>query len=251
MATEKDSAYVLRLVDFSESSSVVTMLTRDHGRISALAKGAHRRKGPFDSALDLLTQSRIVFLRKSSGSLDLLTEAKLQWRFRPPGLSLAPLYAGYYVAELLLNLTGDYDPHPKLFDLTDNILQGLVQGDEVMPSVLRFELLALRLLGHFPNLDTCVECGEPVQMRGRIAFGQLAGGVLCGKCRPGRRQVVSASAAMLQLMKNFSDTDNNDWRKTPVDPAVCGELRGLLTHYITHLIGHKPRMYRYLGGGSK
>jgi DNA repair protein RecO (recombination protein O) len=246
MAAEKDSAFVLRLVDFSESSNVVTMLTREHGRISALAKGAQRLKGPFDSALDLLTRSRIVFLRKSSGGLDLLTEAKLQWRFRPPGRSLTPLYAGYYLAELLLNLTDDYDPHPQLFDLTNTTLRGLADGADVMPSVLRFELVALRLLGHLPNLDACVECSEPVPMQGRIAFGQLSGGVLCRKCRPGHRQVASASAAMLQVMRGFADMDNNDWQAIQIESAVRGELRGLLSHYISHLIGHKPHMHQYL-----
>ena len=106
----------MRLVDFSETSSVVTLFTREFGKVQALAKGGRRPKGPFESALDLLALCRIVFLRKSSDALDLLTEAKLERRFRPPAGSLPALYAGYYMAELLGKLTDNYDPHPELFD---------------------------------------------------------------------------------------------------------------------------------------
>ena len=107
MPAEKATAIVLRTVEFSETSLVVTLFTREFGKIGALAKGGRRLKGPFESALDLLALCRIVFLRKSSDALDLLTEAKLLRRFRPAGRDLSSLYAGYYVAELLGELTDD------------------------------------------------------------------------------------------------------------------------------------------------
>ena len=90
MAAEKTDAIVLRVIDFSETSCVVTLMTRDFGKITALAKGARRRKSPFEAALDLLSVCRIVFLRKTSGAMDLLTEAKLQRRFRTCLLYTSP-----------------------------------------------------------------------------------------------------------------------------------------------------------------
>src|ERR1700759_1186677 len=107
MSSEKATALVLRVIEFSETSAIVTLLTRECGKVRALAKGARRPKGPFESALDLLGLCRIVFLPKSSDSLDLLTEAKLERRFRPAARDLSRLYAGYYVAELLNELTHD------------------------------------------------------------------------------------------------------------------------------------------------
>src|SRR5437762_14118142 len=111
MSTEKAEALVLRVIEFSETSSVVTLFTREFGKVHGLAKGARRPKGPFQSALDLLARVRLVFLRKSSEALDLLTEAKLERRFRSPGRDLSCLYGAYYVAELLNELTHDGDPH--------------------------------------------------------------------------------------------------------------------------------------------
>ena len=168
MNSEKATALVLRVVEFSETSSVVTLFTREFGKIHGLAKGARRPKGPFESALDLLGLCRIVFLRKSPGALDLLTEAKLLKRFRPCGRELSSLYAGYYVAELLNELTDDYDPHPELFDEAVAMLAGLAAGegaagDAVATLIARFELVTLNLLGHLPSLEQCVECGKPVE----------------------------------------------------------------------------------------
>ncbi len=78
----KATAIVLRTVEFSETSLILTLFTREFGKVRGLAKGARRLKSAFESALDLLALCRIVFLRKSSEALDLLTEAKLLRRFR-------------------------------------------------------------------------------------------------------------------------------------------------------------------------
>ena len=109
-------ALVLRSVDVFETSKVLTLFTRDLGKVSALAKGARRLKSPFASGLDLLSVCDIVLLHKASDALDLLTEAVLVERHEPFRRDLAALYAGYYVAELLHDLTDHHDPHPRLFD---------------------------------------------------------------------------------------------------------------------------------------
>jgi DNA repair protein RecO (recombination protein O) len=251
MSSEKATALVLNVVEFSETSSVVALFTREFGKIRGLAKGARRPKGPFESALDLLALCRIVFLRKSSGTLDLLTEAKLQRRFRPRGHDLSSLYAGYYVAELLSELTDDYDPHPELFDAAEQTLAGLAGEGSVVSWIARFELTALRLLGHLPSLEACVECGRPIHADGRVAFGFLAGGVLCGSCRAGKRQVVSVSPGVVRAMIHLAAESPNGEPPAKIEPKIGGELWAVLNHYLTHLIGHKPRMLEYLAGMAK
>lgn len=246
MSSEKATAIVLKVVEFSETSSIVTLFSRQFGKIHGIAKGARRPKGPFESALDLLARCQVVFLRKSSGALDLLTEAKLERRFRPPGHDLSCLYAGYYVAELLSELTDDYDPHPDLFDLAEQTLDGLSHVGSTSLLVLRFELAALALLGHLPSLEMCVECGTPVQTSARVAFGLISGGVLCAKCRVGKRNVVSISGGALQAMGRLAELDGEAWKRLTIDPKVRGELRGVIGNYISHLLGHRPKMHEYL-----
>jgi DNA repair protein RecO (recombination protein O) len=245
MSAEKSLAIVLRTIEFSETSVVATLFTEQFGKISALAKGARRPKGPFESALDLLAVVRIVFLHKSSDALDLLTEAKLERRFRAAARDLSRLYAGYYVAELLTELTDAGDPHAELFSAADRTLARLDSDAPVAPTVLDFELTALQLLGHLPSLHDCVGCGNPVEGVGRIAFGLVVGGVLCSTCRPGQRQVVSISAPALVAMRKLTE-ENENAELMDLEPKVRGELRGILSSYLAHLLGHKPKMHDYL-----
>lgn len=251
MSTEKSLALVLRVIDFSETSVVSTLFTRDFGKIQGLAKGARRPKGPFESALDLLCLCRLVFVRKSSDALDLLTEAKLERRFRAAESDLSRLYAGYYVAELLDELTDNGDPHPELFDLACHTLAALdgSAGNATAPVaalVLVFELSALRILGHLPQLEQCVECGTAIQPQGRVAFGMLTGGVLCARCRPGKSQVVSLTQGAWQLLRQMSRSEQGIPTTDP-DRRAYGEVRGVINQYLSHLLGRRPRMHEYLG----
>jgi DNA repair protein RecO (recombination protein O) len=156
------------------------------------------------------------------------------------------LYAAYYVAELLGEMTDDDDPHPDLFDLADQTLAALATGESVAKWLVRFELGALRLLGHAPSLDACVECGTAVTPTGRVAFGLLDGGVLCPKCRAGKKQVVQVNAGVLRSMTLLADPNGVAWRRMEISSSGLGEMRALLNHYFAHLLGHRPRMYEYL-----
>lgn len=252
MSSEKTLAIVLRVVEFSETSVVVTLFTQQFGKISALAKGARRPKGPFESALDVLAMIRIVFLHKSSESLDLLTEAKLERRFRSASQDLGRLYAGYYVAELLQEMTDRGDPHPALFQAADEALVSIDAGELLPAVILRFELRALQDLGHMPLLDACVVCGEAFEShQGRIAFGLLAGGILCERCRQGQRQVVSVSQPAIQVLRALSSASADSWKTIDFPTSVRGELRGVMGSYLANLLGHKPKMHELLGTLAK
>jgi DNA repair protein RecO (recombination protein O) len=113
--------------------------------------------------------------------------------------------------------------------------------------ILRFELCGLHILGHLPSLEACVECGNPVPMTGRVSFGQLDGGVLCAKCREGKRQVASVSAGVLRIMAQMAEPAARVWRRLEIDSRTRGELRGVLNHYLYTLLGRKPRLHEYLG----
>jgi DNA repair protein RecO (recombination protein O) len=186
MAAEKAEALVLRTTDWSETSRIATLWTRELGKVRVLAKGGRRLKSAFENALDLLTHCSIVFLRKSSGSLDLLTEARVVQRFGRLRSDLAALYAAYYVAELLTDWTEDYDPHPRLFDEALATLQEIgLPGErvvEVGPRTTRFEAVLLQELGYAPSLDACVVCGEVLPATSSTSFSAAAGGVLCPRC---------------------------------------------------------------------
>ncbi|MFT7631982.1 MAG: DNA repair protein RecO (recombination protein O) [Mariniblastus sp.] len=206
MAAEKTIGIVLRVIAFSETSCIVTLYTREFGKITTMAKGARRPKSPFEAALDVLAICRIVFIEKSSGAMGLLTEAKLERRFRSASTNLKRLYAGYYIIELLNTLTDEGDPVPELFDsaleaITMIDSDSLDQADSRLAhEILRFELKTLELLGHLPMLTKCVSCGREKTTLSRVSFGLDAGGILCSDCRKGQPSIVSLSAESHQYL---------------------------------------------------
>ena len=223
MAAEKTEGIVLRVIDFSETSCIVTLMTRDFGKITAMAKGARRPKSPFEAALDVLALCRIVFLHKTS-AMSLLTEAKLDRRFRSSATNLKRLYAGYYVVELLNSLTDEGDSNPELFELAVKTIY-LIDSDQIPDAqlneqLLDFELNALDLLGHLPMLTKCVSCGREKTTLARVQFGLNAGGILCQTCKRGQSNLVSLSSNGLEYLLSIiggqigaNENNSDNWNQ--------------------------------------
>jgi DNA repair protein RecO (recombination protein O) len=245
MSMERATALVIRGTDFSETSRVVTLWTRELGKVRALAKGGRRLKSNFDVALDLLTVCDIVLIRKSSGSLDLLTEARVEERFGQLRHDLAALYAGYYVAEMLGDWTQDGDPHPLLFDEALGTLRNLGQPGVVNGACLaHFELVLLRELGYGPALDFCADCGEALSGQD-LAFSAAGGGIICARCQQRQRDKRPVINAVWQALETLQGS-GEAWR-TVLDPPLLGEVRQILNHYVTYRLGRRPRLLPYLG----
>jgi DNA repair protein RecO (recombination protein O) len=249
MPAEKAQALVLRTTDWSETSRIGALWTREFGKVRVLAKGGRRLKSNFENALDLLTYCRIVFIRKSPGSLDLLTEAQVVRRFPRLRTDLAALYGAYYVAELLEVMTEEHDPHPLLFDAALATLDELGSRHEgeppdVGPCVMRFELVLLQEVGYSPALDACASCGGPVDER-RPAFSCAAGGLICPSCVAGSRDRRPLSPAARDMMRALQASD--DARRRAWDAGVRREVRQALGQYVTYLLGRQPRLLPYLG----
>jgi DNA repair protein RecO (recombination protein O) len=240
-------ALVIRSVDVMETSSVLTLFTRDLGKVAALAKGARRVKSPFQAALDLLSVCDIVVLHKASEALDLVTEAALVERFDSLRRDLAALYAGYYIAELLSDLTDLHDPHPKLYDAAVVTLRHLGDAKLRPRRLVRFEMAALRELGLMPALEECVHCGKAVETEGQeVAFGLATGGVLCKLCLPGQSHVAILSGRTVDAMRTLA-AQGPAWRELEPDAAVMASIRSTLGAVFSHILGRRPRLLPYLG----
>lgn len=248
MAAEQSDAIVLRVTPWSETSLIASIYARDFGKLSVMAKGARRPKSPFEAALDLLSICRVVFIPKAGDTLSLLTEAKLQRRFRAGSHDLLRLYAGYYVAELLERLTDKGDRQPEIFDLAVTTLHWLDdQQLELRKVVSLWELQMLRLVGHLPSWRRCVHCGREVAQGEWIAFGVLDSGVLCEACQGGARQVIRLASPARDILEEMS---RDDWLEidltTTLEQRHRRAIRGVITRYLTVLLDRKLLMHSYL-----
>lgn len=260
MESEKTPAIILKVVDFSETSCVVTLFTHSLGKITALAKGARRPKGPFESAIDVLAVCHVVFLHKTTGAMDLLTEAKLDRRFRSAARDLQRLYSGYYLVELLRTLTDEADPHPEVFEHAMKALHAIDGDGDVARSVFEFECGLLQALGHTPMLTRCVACGINKTRIERVHFGLADGGLLCNDCSRGKSAIKILGSDCLQFMMDqfgvtlesastFSDSNveqgDNPEQSFHSRPGYP-EARQVMNQYLNYLVGHQIRLQKYI-----
>lgn len=159
-----EPAFVLHRYDWSESSLILEVFTRDHGRIALVAKGAKKPSSNFRPILLPLQPLQLSF----TGDAEIRTLKAAQWMgpyVMPTGDALM---SGYYLNELLLKLLARDDPHPQLFDRYAQVVQ-IVSSEhgEVLQAALRsFELLLLREIGLLPELNLQTMTQRPLEADG-------------------------------------------------------------------------------------
>ena len=226
MPLYRDEAVVLRAQKLGEADRIVTLLTRRHGRVRAVAKGVRRTGSRFGSRVEPFMQ---VDLQLYEGrELDTVTQAET---IAPFGERIAADYgrytAGTAVLETAERLTAEErEPSLRLYLLVVGALRALAEEAHSPSLVLdAFVLRAMGIAGYEPSLDACARCGEPGPHR---FFAVAVGGSVCAEHRPGGAATVSPAA--LQLLAALLD---GDWGHA--DAAEAGtqrEASGLVAAYL-------------------
>lgn len=120
--------------------------------------------------------------------------------------------------------------------------------------VSAFELVWLRELGYSPRLDACAVCAlelsVPRPNAARVGFSPEAGGVVCPECFPAARDRRPLSEpARLALIELSGETSDTHWPPAPRSPHVRAEVRAVLGHTVSYVLGRRPRMLGYVDGG--
>jgi len=156
-----EPAYVLHRYDWSESSLILEVFTRHHGRIALVAKGAKRPSSNFRPVLLPLQRLHVSY----GGDAEIRTLKGAEWQ----GAHIMPqgeaLLSGYYANELLLRLLARDDAHVRVFDLYAQLVQVLASGHDgtIGPALRAFELLLLRDIGLLPELNQQTLTFSPLQ----------------------------------------------------------------------------------------
>lgn len=225
------SAYVLHLHPYSETSLVVDVFTRNHGRVPLLARGARR---PRSAMRGLLMSFQPLELGWFGGG-EVKTLARAEWLGGMPLLGGRCLLLGYYLNELLLKMLPREDAHGALFDAYAAALRALAAGAADAPELRRFEKTLLKELGYGLTLDVEIETGLPV-----VPDRQY-----CYQIERGPVAIVSAGETAtgepLSLCgKTLLDMAADDYG----DSRTRIESRQLMRQLITHHLGGKPLQSR-------
>jgi DNA repair protein RecO (recombination protein O) len=227
------AAYVLHLHPYSETSLVVDVFSRDHGRVPLLARGARRPRSAMRGMLMSFQPLELGWF----GGGEVKTLAKAEWLGGMPLLGGRCLLLGYYLNELLLKMLPREDAHANLFDAYAAALQALAAGSDDAPELRRFEKTLLRELGYGLTLETDVETGQPVVADRQYAFLIERGPVAT---RVGAGDTATGAESPALSGKTLLDMAADDYS----DPRTRLESRRLMRQLISHHLGGKSLQSR-------
>jgi DNA repair protein RecO (recombination protein O) len=245
----KDFAICIRATDFSETSQIVTLFTRASGKIRAIAKGSKRPKSAFDGTVDVFSYGKIVFSDTKKEKLAILTEFEQKSGFTHLSDNLFGFNCCLLAAELLSNLTNDYDPHPGLFD---SFLQFLQNANEIPDTLhasrdalillILFQLALLKEVGLQPILSYCVNCktrNAIINTRYEVYFSSTANGLICRDCEasfPDKIRLTKDAAGCLTNLKMIAESNEKTLK----------EVEKILVHHFTNTLGRAPKMAKHI-----
>jgi len=239
---KKDQAVCIRTADYSETSQIVTLFSRDNGKISAIAKGSKRPKSTFAGPIEVFSCGQIVFAEPRSSRLCTLTEFEQSGCFSGLRKNLYALNSGLFAAELVNSFTTDLDPHPELYDSFVRFLQdcqAVTEKTGALKLLIVFQLDLLRHIGSAPVLDRCTNCKRPFSNNWRqVYFSSEANGFICRDCEAG-------FADKMKLSGHTAECLNDLKLLGKAGRAVPNEIEKVLIYHFTELLHHPPKMAKY------
>jgi len=172
-------AYLLRKTPYGERDYVLTLFTRESGKISGFAKNAKTSGKRFGGRIEPFVLFRARY-KERSGGLMLVDDAETVRVFRRLMEDVELFLWGSLALETIDVLTPKDAPNEEIFEALTALFTELDEGKSALPAILRFQLRTLSLSGYEPNLETCAGCGKEVGDRAH--FSIRGGGVICTEC---------------------------------------------------------------------
>ena len=230
------TAYVLHRYDWSESSVILDLLTREQGRLSVAAKGAKRPYSQLRSVLLPFQKIHVTLGRGPKSAVsdtqasDVQTLRSAEWAGGAAMLTGAALFSGFYLNELLMRLTARHDAHPSLFDAYAHTLPHLSADEDarVQAALRAFELTLLKELGVLPDLSLVTLTLQAVRAEARYSLLPEAG------VSDARADVDLAGTTLIGLQAALSHGSLTALQQAcmPALADLKSVLRGLLHYHL-------------------
>lgn len=204
MALYHTEALVLRARKYMEADSLLTLLTREKGKVAAIAKGVRQLNSRLRGGVQAFTYNDMV-LHKGK-SLDVVTQSQCLEAFTLLHEDLSAMAAASYWSELLDAMLEEGEKDEETFNLALSGFHALCLSPRRL-TVRGLEIKLLAVLGYEPCLEKCVSCGRAAGGSSQVVFAPQIGGVLCRECSHARPAVKKcclsneALAAWQQLLR--------------------------------------------------
>ena len=226
MHSYSTDAIVLKRFNLGEADRVLTLLTRDRGRVAAIGRGIRRPTSRLGGHLELFAHTNLTL--GEGKTFHTITSADLREPHSGLSVAVERVNAAHYVAEAVLKLTVEAQEVDRLFELVAATFGALARSTALAGILAGFQLKLLTLLGHQPVLERCVHCNADFsrpnhesrimnhQSKTVAGFDTVHGGLVCRECLADlHHPIVSCDAtgrACLRslLLEPLSETRLND-----------------------------------------
>jgi DNA repair protein RecO (recombination protein O) len=219
-------AIVLRTYRLGEADKIASLLTRQHGRLRAVATGAQRPKSRFGGTLEPLSYIRLWLFERENRELLRINSGEILESFFRMQCDYR-LHAGaQYVAEAVEKLLPERETNERTFRLVLAVLRAMRRTSEVVRPLIFFNYWLLRLGGTLPNLQECGKCGRPFD-DAQVFIGGGFDSLVCGQCarpRPSRE----LSGAVIALARRPSQSSLDGWLDSEPPGTGGNEARNFL-----------------------
>jgi len=234
-------AIVLRTIDYGESDRIVSLYTKDFGRIRAVAKGAKRSRKRFGSSLELFTHDEVFFVDRETRGLARLERCHIINAFHEIAEDIRRAVFGNYVLELVDTLTAEREKHPEIFSLLLFFIE-LLSREGFREEILRlFELRLFSLLGYRPQFLQCVACGRQFHFQHSYRFSVKRGGIVCPGCQQQFSDLLPLSNGTIRIFQQAQDLALAKLSRLFFSPAEHEEGRLIFGRFLEYHMGRKPR----------
>jgi len=242
-------AILLRRVDFGDYDLIVTFLSLNRGKISAIAKSAKKSMKRFAGVLELFSGLEIVCREPRGGGLPLLEEASLRQPFAGIRADIFKTAYASYWAELIQGWIEAGDKQVQLYRLLEYVLKQLDEGP--MPAAalsVLFQMRFLSLCGLAPNLVNCCNCRAAVEdaTQNDLAVDLAKGGILCDRCAAGAPARLFLSKSTIKQLVWAQSGQVAKAGRIRFTPQALKEGLLFLENFVPFHLGRKPRSLSFL-----
>ncbi len=234
MPLRETEAIVLRTYRLGEADKIVSLFTRQLGRLRAVAAGAQRTKSRYGGTLEPLSYVRLWVFERENRDLQRLNAVELLESFFAMQKDYRLQVAAQYLAEATERTLPEREINERAFRLLMAVLRGLKGTGEIDRSLVYFNYWLARLGGFLPDFDRCMACGRALGEESGY-YGAGSEGLLCVDCRiSGASQ--SVAAATRAMVQKACTAPLEHWLSEEKAPAGCREARRFFEEIIeTHL----------------
>ena len=234
---------MLRRTDFGEADRLLTLYSKELGKIRAIAKGARKPQSRKTGHVELFMRSKF-FIAKGR-SLDIITQAEMVESYAALRDDLLRVTYASYAVELLDRFTVEDDRHAGIYQLLSETLAHLGEADDLGLVMRHYELQLLSLAGFRPRLFQCVSCAEPITEQDQY-FSPELGGMLCPNCRHADRRALEISAAAVKVLRYLQTQPWDAVRHLHLRSELLQEMEFILHAYLLHTLERELKSVDFL-----